>query len=142
MLVLVSCSGRGRVGYICMYVRMLGNIFIILFFFFPASFPRIWGAAILVLFPICSHPTVWNPKSKDFWELTTVAPKGGSVRACSCFLFWPGAGGAYICMYVCTYVGEHFYLIIIFPGVVFPDSAAAILVVFPICSHPTVWNEP
>jgi hypothetical protein len=27
-----------------------------------------FGVAILALFLICSHPTVWNPKSKEFWE--------------------------------------------------------------------------
>jgi hypothetical protein len=36
-------------------------------FFFWRSSPD-FGVAILALILICSHPTVWNPKSKDFWE--------------------------------------------------------------------------
>ena len=32
-----------------------------------------FGVAIPALFLICSHQTVWNPKSKDFWEKTMIA---------------------------------------------------------------------
>ena len=69
-----TCVYAYRYVYVCMYVCTYmyvltgGNIIIILFIVFPASFSRISGEVILVLFPICSHMTVWNPKSKDFWE--------------------------------------------------------------------------
>ena len=70
-----------------------------------------FGVAILALFLIC-YPTVWNPKSKEFWEQQSY-----------------------------SYLGEHLYYDYrSSSGVGFPDIVVAILALFLICSHPTVWN--
>ena len=42
---------------------------------------RGFGGEAAGMFLICSHPTVWNPKSKDFWEKSV---NSGSVYIYIC----------------------------------------------------------